>query len=61
MAKPNAENISPERERAFKALNINPKKRLILSLDGGGMRGILTIQLLKKLEAVAGHSLLCLV
>ena len=35
-------------------LNIPKDNKVILSLDGGGMRGILTLQLLKKLEQVAG-------
>ncbi len=35
-------------------LNIPESNKVILSLDGGGMRGILTLQLLKKLEQVAG-------
>jgi hypothetical protein len=54
MAKPNGDNLSAERRKAFDALNIPYDHRLILCLDGGGMRGILTIQLLKQLEAVAG-------
>jgi hypothetical protein len=39
---------------AFKKLNIPAGNKTILCLDGGGIRGILTIQLLKKLEEVAG-------
>ncbi|MGN6248521.1 MAG: patatin-like phospholipase family protein [Ginsengibacter sp.] len=54
MAKPNGENISAARREAFERLKIPITSRAILCLDGGGIRGILTIQLLKKLEEVAG-------
>jgi patatin-like phospholipase/acyl hydrolase len=54
MAKPNCENIAPSRKEAFEKLKIPTTSRAILSLDGGGIRGILTIQVLKKLEETAG-------
>ena len=46
--------MSPARLQAFDRLKIAPDRRTILCLDGGGMRGILTIQLLKALEDTAG-------
>jgi hypothetical protein len=54
MAKPNSSAFNSSRLQAFQKLNINADHRAILCLDGGGMRGILTIQLLKQLEITAG-------
>jgi hypothetical protein len=54
MAKPFAAQLSEQRKQAFERLQIPATNRVILALDGGGMRGILTVQLLKKLEEVAG-------
>ena len=34
------------------ALKINPDNKTILCIDGGGMRGILTVQLLKQIESI---------
>ena len=41
-------------DQAFKRLNIRSGDKLILCLDGGGIRGIMTLQLLKSLEQQAG-------
>jgi hypothetical protein len=39
---------------AFDRLHIPPQNRALLCLDGGGIRGIMTIQILKALEEQAG-------
>lgn len=54
MAKPNGINMSLSRKDAFDRLKIPVESRAILCLDGGGIRGILTIQLLKELEQISG-------
>ena len=46
--------LTPEQQQAYANLNIPLTNRTLLCLDGGGMRGILTLQLLKKIEEIAG-------
>ncbi|MVN22452.1 patatin-like phospholipase family protein [Mucilaginibacter arboris] len=46
--------LTPAQQKAYQNLNIDTSHRVILSLDGGGVRGILTLQLLKKIEEIAG-------
>jgi predicted acylesterase/phospholipase RssA len=41
-------------QQAYNILKIDHSHRIIISLDGGGIRGILTLQLLKKIEEIAG-------
>lgn len=50
-------NLTPQQAAAYKNLNIDAGHRIIISLDGGGIRGILTLQLLKKMEEIAGMQL----
>ena len=42
------------RKKAFEALGIPEGNKVLICMDGGGVRGILTLQLLKGLERQAG-------
>lgn len=46
--------MATKKETAHANLGIPKDNKVIISIDGGGMRGILTVQLLKQLEAIAG-------
>ncbi len=46
-------DVFTKRAVAFNKLNIPQENKLILCLDGGGIRGIMTIQLLKKIEEIS--------
>lgn len=50
-------NLTPQQLQAYESLNVDPSHRIIVSLDGGGIRGILTLQLIKKMEEIAGLQL----
>jgi patatin-like phospholipase/acyl hydrolase len=52
-----AKLLSDSQKKAYANLNIKTGNRIIISLDGGGIRGILTLQLLKKVEEIAGLKL----
>ena len=49
--------LTPQQLTAYQNLKINPNNRIIVCLDGGGIRGILTLQMLKKMEEIAGLKL----
>jgi uncharacterized protein len=46
--------LTADQQKAYTSLGIPVDNRIIVSIDGGGMRGILTLQLLKKIEEIAG-------
>jgi len=52
-----AKTLTPEQITAYQKLGIDQNHRIIVCLDGGGIRGILTLQMLKKIEEIAGMQL----